>query len=119
MSDRSAGLISSSVISTTSSRTAPSPIGPAGPRPGRSFNYMLRLMEGQRDLHGRTALVTGAARGLGRAICEGLARDGAAVVATDLSDLDETVAAVELMGQRAIACEADVRDQGALDAVVR
>jgi SDR family mycofactocin-dependent oxidoreductase len=80
---------------------------------------MLAPMEGQRDLSGRTALVTGAARGLGRAICEGLARDGADVVATDLSDLDETVDAVELLGRRAIACEADVRDQGALDAVVR
>jgi SDR family mycofactocin-dependent oxidoreductase len=76
-------------------------------------------VEGQRDLAGKTALVTGAARGLGQGICEALARDGADVVATDLSDLGETVAAVEQAGRQALGRPADVRDQAALDAVVR
>ena len=76
-------------------------------------------MEGQRDLRGKVALVTGAARGLGRGVCEALARDGADIVATALSDLDETVAAVKGAGCRALAREGDVRDQSTLDAVVR
>lgn len=76
-------------------------------------------MEGQRDLRGKTALVTGAARGLGQGICVALARDGADIVATDLSDLDGTVAAVERAGHRALGRPADVREQSAVDAVVR
>jgi len=65
------------------------------------------------------AMVTGAARGLGQAVCVGLARSGADIIATDLSDLDETVAAVEGLGRRIVARETDVRDQASLDAAVK
>jgi SDR family mycofactocin-dependent oxidoreductase len=75
-------------------------------------------VEEARDSSGRTALVTGAARGIGRAVCEALARDGADIVATDLADLDETVSAVEALGRRAVGREADVREQSSLDRVV-
>jgi SDR family mycofactocin-dependent oxidoreductase len=71
------------------------------------------------DLDGRVALVTGAARGLGQGICTALAAAGADVIATDLSELDETAAAVKDHGRRIVAHAADVRDQGALDEVVR
>ena len=70
-------------------------------------------------LDGRVALVTGAARGLGRAICTSLAANGADVIATDLSELDDTIADVEALSQRAFARNADVRDQASLDAAVR
>ena len=71
------------------------------------------------DLEGRVALVTGAARGLGQGICHGLATAGADVIATDLSDLDETAAAVKDLGRRVVARLSDVRDQASLDEVVR
>ena len=70
------------------------------------------------DLQGRVALVTGAARGLGQGICTSLAACGADVIATDVSDLDGTAAAVTALGRRAVAREADVRVQESLDEVV-
>jgi SDR family mycofactocin-dependent oxidoreductase len=70
-------------------------------------------------LDGRVALVTGAARGLGRAICTSLAANGADVIATDLSELDDTIADVVTLSQRAFGRNADVRDQASLDAAVR
>ncbi len=64
------------------------------------------------SLSGRKAVVTGASRGLGRAIAETLASAGATVgvTARDLSSLDETVAA---LGGKAIPIALDVRDVAA------
>lgn len=70
------------------------------------------------DLLGKVAFVTGAARGLGQAICTSLARSGADIIATDLGDLDETCAAVEALGRRVVGADADVRDQGSIDDVL-
>ena len=64
------------------------------------------------DLTGRVALVTGAARGLGRAIAVALARAGADV-ALGLRDAgrDEgTVAEIEALGRRALPLQLDVTD---------
>ncbi len=61
-------------------------------------------------LKGKVAIVTGAARGLGRAYAEALAQEGASVVAGDLRDCSETVNAVVRAGGRAIALAHDVAD---------
>ena len=60
------------------------------------------------QLKDKVAVVTGAARGLGRAYVEALAAEGASVVAADLNDCADTVAAVEAAGGRAIATKVDV-----------
>jgi NAD(P)-dependent dehydrogenase (short-subunit alcohol dehydrogenase family) len=70
------------------------------------------------NLHGRRALVTGASRGIGRAIAEALAGAGAdvAVTARDVSALTDTVAAIEALGRKAFAFAQDVRDVAASQA---
>ncbi|HVX21907.1 MAG TPA: mycofactocin-coupled SDR family oxidoreductase [Acidimicrobiales bacterium] len=75
-------------------------------------------------LEGRVALITGAARGQGRAEAVRLAEEGASIVALDVcgpiagrdlypasspADLAETVALVEAAGQKAVAIEGDTR----------
>jgi 2-deoxy-D-gluconate 3-dehydrogenase len=60
------------------------------------------------DLSGQVALVTGAARGIGRAIALALAREGAEVACADLLPAAETVAVVGALGRRAIAVGGDV-----------
>ena len=59
---------------------------------------------------GKTAIVTGAARGLGREYAVRLAAGGAAVVATDIADCGATVSAVEGAGGQALAVTVDVTD---------
>jgi 2-hydroxycyclohexanecarboxyl-CoA dehydrogenase len=60
----------------------------------------------------RVALVTGGARGIGRAICLALAADGRSVAVADVrvSEAAETAAAVEALGRRGAAVELDVTD---------
>jgi NAD(P)-dependent dehydrogenase (short-subunit alcohol dehydrogenase family) len=62
------------------------------------------------DLSGRTALVTGASKGLGRAMAVGLARAGCglALCARDRDGLAETRAAVQALGARAEVFAMDV-----------
>jgi NAD(P)-dependent dehydrogenase (short-subunit alcohol dehydrogenase family) len=69
-------------------------------------------MSGPFDLTGQTALVTGAARGLGRAIALSLAESGADVALglRDASVDGELVAEIEALGRRAIALAMDVTD---------
>jgi len=64
------------------------------------------------DLTGRTALVTGASRGIGRAVAVGLAAAGAdvALSARDEALLSEVAAEVEALGRRAVVLPADVTD---------
>ena len=55
-----------------------------------------------------TAIVTGGARGLGRAYCVALAEAGFDVVVSDLLDTQETVSEVEAGGGKAIGVHADI-----------
>ncbi len=72
------------------------------------------------DLTGRTALVTGASRGIGRAIARGLARAGADVALSgrDEQRLAQVRAEVEDLGRRALVLPADVTDQEACGRLV-
>lgn len=74
------------------------------------------------DLSGRVALVTGASRGIGRAIALELARCGAAVAVNYRERADaaeEVVAQIECDGGRAIPVCADVTDFDAVQAMVK
>jgi 2-deoxy-D-gluconate 3-dehydrogenase len=64
------------------------------------------------DLSGRTALVTGASRGIGRAVAVGLAQAGADVVlsARDVASLEQVRAEVIALGRKAVVLPADVTD---------
>ncbi len=70
-----------------------------------------------RQLEGKVALVTGASRGIGRAISIGLAQKGANLVlgARSIKDLAETQAAVTLLGVMAEVVQTDVTSEGQID----
>lgn len=83
-------------------------------------------------LEGRVAVITGAARGQGRAHAVRLAADGADIIALDIchdidsmdypnatpADLDETVRLVEALDRRIIASHTDVRDGAAVQSAI-
>ena len=71
-------------------------------------------------LQDRVAIVTGGAQGIGQAIVEGLAREGAAVVIADLNEAkaQATVAGIQAAGGRALAVKVNVINVADLQAMV-
>jgi len=65
------------------------------------------------SLAGQTALVTGGSKGIGRAICLALAKEGANVViaARNESEIEETMNKLKSMGSKAMAIQADIRSE--------
>lgn len=70
-----------------------------------------------RRLEGRSALITGAARGIGRAFAESYAREGARVAIADIN-LEGARQAAEAIGNGAIAVQLDVTDQASIERAV-
>lgn len=64
-------------------------------------------------LAGQTALVTGGSKGIGRAICLALAKEGANVIiaARNENEIKETIDKLKAMGSKAMAIQADVRSE--------
>ncbi len=73
-----------------------------------------------KTLEGKTALVTGASQGIGRAICTRLAREGANVAGLDVQAeaLKETAALVQESGAQFVAVSADVTSPDQLNEAV-
>lgn len=70
------------------------------------------------ELAGQVAIVTGAARAIGRVTAEALAARGATVVSVDLTPADETVAAIEAAGGHALSITGDVTDEATVGRAV-
>ena len=72
-------------------------------------------------LENRVALITGAGRGIGRAIALAYAHEGArlALAARTLPELEETARQAESLGAATVVVPADVADQGQVDEMVR
>ena len=74
------------------------------------------------DLTGKTALVTGGSRGIGKAIVLRLARQGADVAFSYRGNADAaaaTAAEVESLGRRSLAVQADAKEQEGAEALVK
>jgi 3-oxoacyl-[acyl-carrier protein] reductase len=71
-------------------------------------------------LEGRIAIVTGAAKGMGREICLTLAREGADLVlaARDVAPLEALAREIEALGRRALVQPTDVTQEAAVKALV-
>lgn len=69
------------------------------------------------DFSGKTALITGAASGVGRALAELLSSEGARVVLSDIEApaLERAVEAIKAQGGDALGLVADVADQASMD----
>ena len=73
------------------------------------------------DLTGKTALITGASRGLGQIFGRALARAGADLIVTSrkAADLTPFCHEIEAMGRQALPLELDVRDQYSIEAMCK
>lgn len=79
------------------------------------------MMKSPFDLTGRTVLVTGASRGIGRSICTVLAQLGADIIAAsrDKAALAETAAEVVSLGRKALAIQTDVSKREQVEGMIK
>lgn len=70
------------------------------------------------SLSGKTAIVTGASRGLGQGMALALAGAGADIVAVDLLSLDDTAAQVRALGRKCVPLTANLMDRAAVPPVI-
>lgn len=83
---------------------------------------VLRTVNSERSFLGQSALVTGGAKRIGRAIALALARAGADVTITYRTSADEaveTVDAIEQLGRRGFALQCDVRSEDSVRAALK
>ena len=69
-------------------------------------------------LHGKVAVVTGAARGLGQGMALALAEAGADIVAVDILPAEDTVKQVQALGRKAVALVGNLGDRAAIPQVI-
>jgi NAD(P)-dependent dehydrogenase (short-subunit alcohol dehydrogenase family) len=74
-------------------------------------------MSTQNLLEQKTIVVTGGATGIGQAFALGCAAQGANLVVADMNSADETVAAIQQAGGKAIGVKVDVSNQESLNAM--
>lgn len=67
-------------------------------------------ISGPINLRGKIAMVTGASRGIGEAVCLALAREGADISALDLLDVGQTLQKVAGMGRKTMGAVCDIGD---------
>jgi 3-oxoacyl-[acyl-carrier protein] reductase len=74
------------------------------------------------ELSGRVALVTGASRGIGRAVALALARNGADVAVSYLGrrpEAEDVTACIRQIGRKSVAIQADIRSRAEADRLVQ
>ena len=69
-------------------------------------------------LNGKTAIVTGAARGLGQGMALALAEAGADIVAVDILPADDTKKQVEALGRKCVTVVGNLGDRASLATVI-
>ncbi len=95
------------------------PAANIGPAP-RHFKVGAGIYSSAMEIRGASALVTGAGRGIGRAIALALGREGAGVtlLSRTRSDLDSLASEIVAAGGRAAVCAGDIREKGVAEAAV-
>ena len=71
------------------------------------------------EISNKVAIVTGASRGLGKAMAVGLAKAGANIVATDVLDTSSTVKEIEKLGRKVIGIKVDVSKKQDIEKMVQ
>lgn len=87
---------------------------------GAAVGYGLIQRRKDRDLTGKTALITGSSRGLGYLLAREYAREGCRVVicARDTSELDDAQAKLRRQGAQVLAITCDVTDEQQVSAMI-